>query len=612
MGLFLTNSVFAQIDVKTIATSPVYPTMDSPITIYLNIKNWKNITSDSLSVYTGLVTSKSDNPKGWTYVKNGDWNDTSLKMEKIQDSIYSFVIDNPKSFYGVPEGVETYKITFIARGIKNGANNGQTEDIFLNVYGAQPSELFNLQPAEPTDKEMICVTWNINANSDRNDLKGNTDSLWVHTWIKGGSGPQSGSGNWPDNAAKYACERVNDSILRWFIAPTTREFYKFQSWTYAESIGVLIRNKEGNAQTNDFNIPLKSERDIDLSMVAPYLIMPPFPTVNDEIAIYVNTKNWNFSPENNTTAYTGLITSASTDVTDNWQHVANTDWNDASLALEKINDSISVFVINSIPERYGVNTKEENVFRIAFIARENSITDNTIKAQTENLYFEIFGGQPNKLVQTQPLKPNEDDAVAYTFNVKNETTLSDYIVTSGNDSIYIYTWLTTNEGEGNEVTPWGDVSTNNKLKTIAVNDSIFRFIVPKSVRNFYGITDACTHIQTTNLILRNAAGTKQTSNILVDIESNNEICTGIEESISNESFMVYPNPTADYFRINYTGNDSNATLVELSDLSGKKVISQKMNLTNSNTIDVSTLSKGVYFLNIKTKSKNINSTVIVK
>lgn len=614
LGLLLSLNSFAVLSVESIKTVPEYPTMDAPITIYVNVNNWEALNADQFSAYTGLVTSESDNSHGWTYVKNSDWNDVSLELEQVQDSIYALVIEDPKAFYGLPEGVETYRITFITRGIVDGANQGQTEDIFLEVYGSEPTNVFNLQPLTPTDKEMICVTWNINGVADRNDLIGNTDSLWVHTWLNEVSGPASGSGTWPDNAEKFLCERVNDSILRWFVAPSVRDFYDFQPWTYAESIGVLIRNKEGNAQTNDFKIPLQSQRDVDISKVNPVLVYPEYPTIDEEIAIYINTNNWNFNTETGfISAYTGLITSNSPDVIDGWQHVINTDWNDVSFSLEPVNDSISVFIINDIQNMYNVDNKNESVFRVTFIARETSKTDSSIVAQTENLYFEIYGDTPTKLVQTQPAEPSEDDAIAYTFNINSQTDLASFVAENGKDSIYVYTWLNTDEGEGYAPAEWGAVSENSSLKTIAVNDSIYRFYAPFSVRKYYNIEDSCLHVLSTNLILRNAAGTKQTENIIVAVSQNDVECDDTAVLKWNKQAMkIYPNPAQDFIYIDLKGLNMEQAQVEIYNLSGKKVLSALTNSTSESCINISELKAGVYMVKAKTSDQLFNSTIIIQ
>jgi hypothetical protein len=615
LGILFAISSSAQLNIESIATDPAYPTMDAPITIYINVNHWGELNASNFTAYTGLVTSESDNSHGWTYLKNSDWNDFSLELDQVQDSIYALVIDDPKAFYGIPDGVATYRITFIVRGLVDGANAGQTEDLFLEVYGSEPTSLFSFLPETPTDKDLICTTWNINVENDENSLTGNTDSIWVHTWLNNVSGPATGSGAWPDNSEKYLCERVNDSLLRWFIAPNVREFYEFEPWTYSESIGVLIRNKEGNAQTNDFQIPLISERELDFSLVNPVLIYPVYPTVEDEIVIYINTNHWNFDTENGfISAYTGLITGESTDIDDSWQHLVNSDWNDVSLKLEQINDSISAFMINNIEELYEVDNKTEPVFRITFIAREVSNTDSSVVNQTENLYFEIYNSTPSQLVQLQPVSPSEDDAIAFTFNISSQVELTDFVAENGKDSIFIYTWLNTDDGEGNEISAWGDVSSNKTLKTIAVNDSVYRFYVPKSVRSFYGIDDSCLHVLSTNLILRNVAGDIQSENIIVEVTQNDVDCTGVgvDDLQSLFPIKVFPNPVSDFLTISCTSDNMQNTQIELYSITGVKVYSSISDLSNNSCIDVSRFDKGIYLLKIQSNLGRVNSTIIIQ
>lgn len=84
--------------------------------------------------------------------------------------------------------------------------------------------------------------------------------------------------------------------------------------------------------------------------------------------------------------------------------------------------------------------------------------------------------------------------------------------------------------------------------------------------------------------------------------SNFEIdsCDGTPFSIHkiqiNERAMMYPNPTKDMLHIEYNGK-SNLTVV-ISDISGKVIMNHQLR-NNYNTINVSSLSKGMYLVRLK-------------
>ena len=74
----------------------------------------------------------------------------------------------------------------------------------------------------------------------------------------------------------------------------------------------------------------------------------------------------------------------------------------------------------------------------------------------------------------------------------------------------------------------------------------------------------------------------------------------------NTSINIYPNPVSSILTIN--GVNENAE-ISVFDLYGKKVLSQK---TNSNTIDVSDLSEGIYIVNITSENETVNYKIIKK
>lgn len=78
--------------------------------------------------------------------------------------------------------------------------------------------------------------------------------------------------------------------------------------------------------------------------------------------------------------------------------------------------------------------------------------------------------------------------------------------------------------------------------------------------------------------------------------------------IEKNILTIYPNPTNDYFRINYNGDDIKSVLID--DILGNIVYDQQVNMRNP-YIDVSDLKKGLYFVKFQTKdNKTISSKFI--
>jgi len=73
--------------------------------------------------------------------------------------------------------------------------------------------------------------------------------------------------------------------------------------------------------------------------------------------------------------------------------------------------------------------------------------------------------------------------------------------------------------------------------------------------------------------------------------------TSINENKNNYSIgNIYPNPTSDYFFINYNITNANTAQIEISNLLGSKVLSQNISTMNNKAkVDINKLSSGIYF-----------------
>jgi len=97
---------------------------------------------------------------------------------------------------------------------------------------------------------------------------------------------------------------------------------------------------------------------------------------------------------------------------------------------------------------------------------------------------------------------------------------------------------------------------------------------------------------------------------------NNTVIITIENSLStSENLMefvrIYPNPTQNYITIQLTNEIVGETKMDLFDVQGRKIIS-KNTFQNTEELNLSSLSGGIYFLSIQNKNHKIIKKIILK
>jgi hypothetical protein len=252
----------AQMAVKNFIV-PVYPTEDSSVMIYLNTNYWPNIDTSKIDVYTGLITSNSaDIVNSWQDVVPASWGDhpDSLKMKRLNDSIYWFAIKNIRSFYKAKAGETIFRIAFIARD--QSTPQHQTENLYFEIYANDVKDsLVSAQPLKPLQSKPFVTTFNISKSKRSPSLfaaivNAPLDSVFVWTGVRTEKGnflhnPVSAWTDLPTKAA-FKALRVNDSIFRFYTFPDARTFYALtDTCEHIKGANYVVRNSSGNAQTED-------------------------------------------------------------------------------------------------------------------------------------------------------------------------------------------------------------------------------------------------------------------------------------------------------------------------------------------------------------------------
>ena len=87
--------------------------------------------------------------------------------------------------------------------------------------------------------------------------------------------------------------------------------------------------------------------------------------------------------------------------------------------------------------------------------------------------------------------------------------------------------------------------------------------------------------------------------------------TGVE----NNAFVnVFPNPANNIINIAFDVQSTETLSLSLYDLSGKQVLNKQTSISgfDKETVDVSTLPSGIYFLNLRSESIQQTQKIIIK
>lgn len=90
-------------------------------------------------------------------------------------------------------------------------------------------------------------------------------------------------------------------------------------------------------------------------------------------------------------------------------------------------------------------------------------------------------------------------------------------------------------------------------------------------------------------------------------------CTGIDEVLDDELINVYPNPTSGLIYLNLSNVKTKINEVKILNQSGGIVFKMNDNSLNKNLqIDISTFSKGLYFIQLSTANGNLMKKIILE
>ena len=87
--------------------------------------------------------------------------------------------------------------------------------------------------------------------------------------------------------------------------------------------------------------------------------------------------------------------------------------------------------------------------------------------------------------------------------------------------------------------------------------------------------------------------------------------TGVITVTNNNSFIIYPNPASDNITISNKSIVPESYVVSIKSIQGQEVLSEKINMLTTPTMNLSGLSNGVYILTLRNERENYVRKIVI-
>ena len=128
-------------------------------------------------------------------------------------------------------------------------------------------------------------------------------------------------------------------------------------------------------------------------------------------------------------------------------------------------------------------------------------------------------------------------------------------------------------------------------------------------------TSAETHNDENTVIVHNKTIANLYYQEFMKRYNSNQSQSGIFEIESTNGFSIYPNPTNGQFTISYSSNQNEKTDIKVTDLSGRAVFEESLNMVsglNKKDLNLQGLSSGMYFIELDTSANHLTQKIILE
>ncbi len=190
--------------------------------------------------------------------------------------------------------------------------------------------------------------------------------------------------------------------------------------------------------------------------------------------------------------------------------------------------------------------------------------------------------------------------------ISNESGLENNIpVTSSNSKMYVHTYVTGSSNTGipvrlkieNKNDPTQSVETE-AYTTVVDAYEVLEFDFNNEATGTAALNESYPFNMASLFFNFGSAGDDQTVYYFDNISFGSPISLGLD-SVSNESFKLYPNPVEDYLYIQ--SSDTTIKNIDIYNILGKKIYST----SSENRLDMSSYSAGIYFVKVNNSTFKI-------
>ncbi|MES2655937.1 MAG: T9SS type A sorting domain-containing protein [Bacteroidota bacterium] len=268
----------------------------------------------------------------------------------------------------------------------------------------------------------------------------------------------------------------------------------------------------------------------------------------------------------------------------------------------------------------GVRTWE---FRYANL---NGTADTTITlndAQYANKYFAYYNLKTNTALNREPVNTSWDIVFTRYFGAQNSPTTPYYQVTGVLQNRKVQVIKETSTAVDNMVNPLRDDSrfAASNMSTIGWNwkalDANFAYYMEDSTAFFIKVDSAVANgnvnTKIYKLVFTGFAGSS-TGKVAFGKKLISNFTTSVNElATKNINITAFPNPVSQTLTVLFDTENSNEATVSLNDVTGKNVMLKTITAKGFSKyeLDVTSLTKGVYILNVNTENARGVQKIIV-